>query len=105
MSHPSTTLPLTRRRFLRNLGIVGFAGFAKARSGAAPVGGAETIKMPFANGQRPLVTFPQKRPLILLTTRPPQLETPFSIFNQGLLTPNDAFFVRYHIAGVPTSVD
>src|SRR5436190_2158854 len=105
MSHPSAILALTRRRFLRNLGIASFAGFVKAQSGAAPVTGTETIKMPFANGQRSLATFPQKRPLILLTMRPPQLETPFSIFNQGLLTPNDAFFVRYHFAQVPTSID
>ena len=41
------------------------------------------LEMPFANGQRSLVTFPQKRPLILLTTRPPQLETPFSVFNDS----------------------
>ncbi len=61
--------------------------------------------MPFTNGQRSLATFPQKRPLILLTTRPPQLETPFSVFNEGLLTPNDAFFVRYHLAQLPTSID
>src|SRR5213075_2249681 len=60
---------------------------------------------PFENGERPLVKYPQKRPLIRLTSRPPQLETPFSIFNEGLLTPNDAFFVRYHLAGVPTSID
>src|SRR5205823_975548 len=46
-----------------------------------------------------------KRPLILLTTRPPQLETPFSVFNEGVLTPNDAFFVRYHLSQVPTSID
>src|SRR5436190_18177416 len=105
MSHPSAILALTRRRFLRNLGIASFAGFVKAQSGAAPVTGTETIKMPFANGQRSLATFPQKRPLILLTMRPPQLETPFSIFNQGLLTPNDAFFVRYHLAQVPVSID
>ena len=65
----------------------------------------ETVTMPFTNGKRPLVKFPQKRPLILLTTRPPQLETPFSVFNQGVLTPNDAFFVRYHLAQVPTSID
>ncbi len=41
----------------------------------------------------------------MLTPRPPQLETPFSIFNQGVLTPNDAFFVRWHLAGIPTTVD
>jgi DMSO/TMAO reductase YedYZ molybdopterin-dependent catalytic subunit len=27
------------------------------------------------------------------------------VFNEGLLTPNDAFFVRYHNAGLPTSID
>jgi DMSO/TMAO reductase YedYZ molybdopterin-dependent catalytic subunit len=61
--------------------------------------------MPFANGKRRMVAFPQKKPLILLTSRPPQLETPFSVFNQGILTPNDEFFVRYHLAGIPTSID
>ncbi|WER47773.1 molybdopterin-dependent oxidoreductase [Cupriavidus sp. WKF15] len=63
------------------------------------------VTMPFANGERELVAFPQKRPLILLTSRPPQLETPFSVFNEGVLTPNDAFFVRYHWSGIPTSID
>jgi DMSO/TMAO reductase YedYZ molybdopterin-dependent catalytic subunit len=64
-----------------------------------------TVSMPFANGERRLVAFPQKRPLILLTLRPPQLETPFSVFNDGIFTPNDAFFVRYHNAQIPTSID
>jgi sulfite dehydrogenase len=67
--------------------------------------GAETSTLPFVNGERRLVAFPQKRPLILLTSRPPQLETPFSVFNEGVLTPNDAFFVRYHLSQIPTSID
>ena len=46
-----------------------------------------------------------KRPLIRLTSRPPQLETPFAVFNEGLITPNDAFFVRYHLNGVPLQVE
>src|SRR6266403_1446020 len=49
--------------------------------------------------------FPQKRPMIGLTERPPQLETPFSIFNDGVITPNNAFFVRYHLADVPLDID
>ncbi|WP_230206914.1 molybdopterin-dependent oxidoreductase [Novosphingobium sp. Gsoil 351] len=61
--------------------------------------------MPFANGQRPLVRLPQKRAMIGLTARPPQLETPFAVFADGLLTPNDAFFVRYHLSGLPDVVD
>ncbi|HEX3469295.1 MAG TPA: molybdopterin-dependent oxidoreductase [Candidatus Elarobacter sp.] len=64
-----------------------------------------TVEMPFANGERPLVAFPQKRALILLTPRPPQLETPFTVFDQGAFTPNDAFFVRWHLANIPQSVD
>jgi DMSO/TMAO reductase YedYZ molybdopterin-dependent catalytic subunit len=63
------------------------------------------IDLPMANGHRELVAFPEKRPLIVLTTRPPQLETPWEVFNEGLITPNDAFFVRYHNAGLPTSID
>jgi len=50
----------------------------------------------------PLVAYPEKRKLIRLTSRPPQLETPFAVFNEELLTPNDAFYVRYHLAGLPT---
>jgi len=67
---------------------------------------AETAEeVTFAAGPRPLVQYPQKRPLTLVTTRPPHLETPFAVFNEGPLTPNDAFFVRYHLANFPTSID
>jgi len=64
-----------------------------------------SVELPFANGRRKLVAYPEKRPLIVQTSRPPQLETPFEVFNEGMLTPNDAFFVRYHNAGIPTSID
>src|SRR3989442_1028363 len=53
---------------------------------------------------RPLVRYPEKTDLILLTSRPPQLETPMTYFDRAI-TPNDAFFVRYHTFPVPTSVD
>src|SRR5438309_11389755 len=53
---------------------------------------------------RPLVRYPEKTDLILLTARPPQLETPMSYFD-GAITPNEAFFVRYHTLPVPTGVD
>jgi len=53
---------------------------------------------------RPLVRYPEKTDLILLTSRPPQLETPMKYFDRAI-TPNEAFFVRYHITPVPTSVD
>ena len=63
------------------------------------------MTLPFDNGERPLVKYPQKRPMIGLTSRPPQLETPFSVFNDGPITPNNAFFVRYHLADVPLNID
>lgn len=94
---------MNRRRFLRALALGGLGGFVAGH--AAPLLAETLVTLPFANGQRKLVQFPQKRPLILLTMRPPQLETPFTVFNEGVLTPNDAFFVRYHLAGIPTSVD
>lgn len=59
----------------------------------------------FADGPRQLVQYPGKRQLIRVTTRPPHLETPFEVFNEGVITPNDAFFVRYHLAGLPLDVD
>jgi DMSO/TMAO reductase YedYZ molybdopterin-dependent catalytic subunit len=94
---------LNRRRFLRNAGLIGLGGLVSGRTATALA--ADTISLPFVNGDRPLVKYPQKRPLIRITTRPPQLETPFSVFNEGILTPNDAFFVRYHLAQVPTEID
>ena len=78
----------------------GLAGWA--RSAFANAG---SVDLPLVNGHRNLVAFPEKRPMIVLTSRPPQLETPFEVFNEGLITPNDAFFVRYHNAGIPTSID
>ncbi|MFN2461745.1 MAG: molybdopterin-dependent oxidoreductase [Candidatus Velthaea sp.] len=81
------------------------AGAAAALSMHGAVIGAETVTLPLDNGDRPLAAFPQKRPLIVLTPRPPQLETPFAVFDDGVFTPNDAFFVRWHLANIPTSID
>ncbi len=64
-----------------------------------------SMTLPFANGERPLVKLPGKRPMIGLTMRPPQLETPFAIFDEGLLTPNDAFFVRSSQSALPLNLD
>jgi DMSO/TMAO reductase YedYZ molybdopterin-dependent catalytic subunit len=79
------------------------AGLSIASMPALAAG--RTMQLPFGNGVRPLVRFPQKREMILLTNRPPQLETPFSVFNDGVITPNDAFFVRYHLSGLPVAID
>src|SRR6187551_408322 len=89
-----------RRRALRALCAGALAGTPAFRAFAA-----ESVRLPFANGERPLARYPQKRPLIVVTQRPPQLETPFEVYNEGIVTPNDAFFVRYHLAGVPNDID
>jgi len=100
----SKQLRPTRRDMLRALGAMA-ATAVTTRASASLAAAPASVVLPFQNGERDLVAFPQKRPLIVLTSRPPQLETPFSVFNDGPLTPNDAFFVRYHWSGIPTSVD
>lgn len=52
----------------------------------------ELFKLLFANGKRLLVAYPEKRPLIVLTFRPPQLNTLFEVFNEGVILTNDIFF-------------
>ena len=95
----------SRRSFLLDAGIVGL-GLAAAGAGAAR---AETIvKLPLPGGpqDRPITTdFPQKGAMILQRTRPPLLETPFEVFDRGIFTPNDQFFVRWHWAVIPGQVD
>jgi len=56
------------------------------------------------NSIGPLVTEPQKAPLILLTDRPVQLETPRQHFLTPF-TPNEAFYVRWHLETLPNWVD
>ncbi|HEV7815145.1 MAG TPA: molybdopterin-dependent oxidoreductase [Janthinobacterium sp.] len=102
---PTVTNPARRRAFLRQAGALGAVSMLGGAASALAAGVAATATLPFENGERELVAFPQKRPLIVLTSRPPQLETPFSVFNEGILTPNDAFFVRYHWSGIPTEID
>ena len=48
-----------------------------------------------------LEALPGKKPLIKLSYRPPNYETPIANFRTAI-TPNDAFFVRYHLADIPT---
>jgi len=91
---------LTRRRFLKRTGRT-MAALGSALGSLT----AESLQLGFENGERPLVKYPQKRPLLRLTARPPQLETPFGVFNESLLTPNDAFFVRYHLTNSPPKAE
>ena len=56
------------------------------------------------NSVGPYMSEPQKAPLILLTDRPVQLETPRTYFRTAF-TPNDAFYVRWHLSEIPNRVD
>ncbi len=47
-----------------------------------------------------LASLPGKQPLIKKTYRPPNFETPVAYFD-GPYTPNDRFFVRYHLSAIP----
>jgi DMSO/TMAO reductase YedYZ molybdopterin-dependent catalytic subunit len=53
-----------------------------------------------ARGNAVLDALPGKKPLIKLSYRPPNYETPLEYFRTAI-TPNDAFFVRYHLSNIP----
>jgi DMSO/TMAO reductase YedYZ molybdopterin-dependent catalytic subunit len=96
-----TASRLSRRRLLGGAAALG--GFAAT----APVR-AETVTLGLNGGpdRRALTSvFPQKGSMVLQRTRPPLLETPFEVFDQGVFTPNDRFFVRWHWAVIPDQVD
>jgi DMSO/TMAO reductase YedYZ molybdopterin-dependent catalytic subunit len=106
-----TTGKVSRRNALKLLGLAGgglaVAGWAPAQEadGEKPI---ESFTGPGANPHwnsiGPIVTEPQKAPLILLTDRPVQLETPRHYF-RTVFTPNEAFYVRWHLPEIPNSVD
>lgn len=93
---------VTRRSFLGQAGAGGLAlvsGSAWANT---------TVELPLPDGPREralTTTFPQKATMILQRTRPPLLETPFEVFDRGVFTPNDQFYVRWHWAVIPTEID
>src|SRR5215813_7022799 len=93
----------TRRHLIKAAG----AGLALTGSGFGlrSVGAATPIDLPAAlpEGVRSNVvldTLPGKKPLIKLSYRPPNYESPIEYFRTAI-TPNDEFFVRYHLASIP----
>ena len=114
MTNPESEL--SRRRLLKKLGAgscaIGLAGIlgvldATAQEPSAPHGVPEFTgpsANPYWNSVGPIVTEPQKSPLILLTDRPVQLETPRHYFLSPF-TPNESFYVRWHLETLPNSVD
>ena len=99
---PILAAALTRRRLL------GRAALGTAGVVAAPVLAQNLVDLhlPGGGGERPMTSaFPDKGEMILQRTRPPLLETPMSVFDRDVFTPNDQFFVRWHWADIPTTVD
>jgi sulfite dehydrogenase len=88
----------SRRQFL--------AGVAAAGAGLMlpPLGRVAADESNLRFPPKKLVRFPEKTDLLLLSDRPPQLETPLHYFRQDL-TPNEAFFVRWHESALPTLID
>ena len=89
---------MTTRRYLLRV-----AGLASLGLGLPPAW-ADTVMqfsppLPSGPNERTLTTtYPTKGPMILQRSRPPLLETPFDVFDKGVFTPNDQFFVRWHWA-------
>lgn len=100
----SNSYCLSRRNFVVRAGQLGIASMLGPVTWMAR--GEETVDLPFWNGQRELATnFPQKGAMILQRTQPPLLETPFEVFDQGVFTPNDRFYIRWHLPNIPTVID
>src|SRR5438876_7141851 len=92
---------ITRRRLM---GAAGVGALALSRPGWAQT--IIDLPLPGGPGAREITTaFPQKGPMILQRTRPPLLETPFEVFDKGVFTPNDQFYVSWHWALIPTDID
>ena len=92
---------MTRRRLLATAGAAGVVL-------SKPAWAQKMVDLPLPGGPgvRQITTaFPQKGPMILQRTRPPLLETPFEVFDKGIFTPNDQFYVRWHWALIPTDID
>src|SRR5579862_7540124 len=93
----------SRREFIKATGglVLASAGAwttGHARGADAVLGPAELPEGMLASSTLEALT--GKLPLIKKSWRPPNYETPISYFNE-VFTPNNAFFVRYHLSNIP----
>ena len=92
----------TRREFLKvsagGLLLAGGMRGAESASAAESLGPAALPSGALQSAQ--FASLPGKLPLIRKSVRPPNFETPVRFFNEAF-TPNNAFFVRYHLADIP----
>ena len=98
---------LSRRNLLGGVAMGGLGMAARPLWAQAMTDrGAVDLHLPGKPSLRPLTkAFPQKSEMILQRMRPPLLETPMAVFDKHILTPNDQFYVRWHWANIPESVD
>src|SRR6202171_6442512 len=93
----------SRRDFLKTTGglvlATGGTWLAGHAHGADPVLGPAELPEGTLSASI-LEALPGKVPLIKKTWRPPNFETPISYFTD-VFTPNNAFFVRYHLSNIP----
>jgi sulfite dehydrogenase len=93
---------MNRRQILTGLG-----GAALAAGSARAVEKPRWMSPQLPDGTREEATLealPGKQKLIRLADRPPNYETPIEAFRTAI-TPNDQFFVRYHLADIPPMAD
>lgn len=90
---------MNRRKILKGgASVLAVAGGA---SWLPPLVRAAELSLPSGTvDEQVLEALPGKVPLIKKTYRPPNYETPVSFLNEPY-TPNNAFFVRYHLADIP----
>ena len=100
----SVSNELRRRLLAGAAGAGALAALGPLRALAAEVGSSGALgfaEIPDgALAEQHLYALRGKVPLIKKTYRPPNFETPIEYFRTPI-TPNNAFFVRYHLAGIP----
>jgi sulfite dehydrogenase len=89
---------MDRRKLLSGIGAAAFVA-GRAQAAEKP----DWLSPQLPDGTREAATLsalPGKKKLICLTDRPPNYESPIETFRSAI-TPQDEFFVRYHLAVIP----
>lgn len=95
---------ITRRDLIESLGagagvaLLGTPGGTTAKAGVAP--DLSPLLPEGTRAEASVQSLPGKKPLIKLTTRPPNYEAPID-YLRSAITPNDEFFLRYHLPDIP----
>ena len=95
---------ISRRQVLTAAGATALAGTGLVKPDfIAAHAAAPQLPTALPEGLRETATLeslPGKKPLIKLSYRPPNYESPIEYFRTPI-TPNDEFFVRYHLSDIP----